>query len=586
MMTSSIHKRWDLMPKIPPETDLELGDYSPVLRQLLYNRGIHQTEEAQQFLFASGAKFDPFALKTMDAAVERLTRAVEKDESIVIYGDYDVDGVTAVTLLVHLLRRLGANVREYFPDRFEEGYGVNQAALEKLRESGADLVITVDCGIRSPREVKIASRIGLDMIITDHHEPENGVPEAVAVICPRQLGDTYPEKNLAGVGLAYKLVEGFLATQPLKGIRADEYLDLVAVGTVADVVPLSGENRSMVKKGLAIIRTNPRPGLLSLLQVSGVNPANITARDIGYSIGPRLNAAGRLETARDAFMVLMADDMQEAGKLAQALDDRNRRRQKITQELVKLSEAETTVELEQYLLVQIFPQSMRLESIPTESDTHGNDEGQNILGVIGLVAGRLAEAYYRPAIVIARGDSSARASCRSIPEFHITHALDECSQLFIRHGGHAMAAGFTIQNERMEELQQRLHEIASAKLGGIELSPTIRVDMRLNLNEMGRDIENIFAAIHLVDPSGEGNPEPVFQSDNVQIKCWPTKDGRHLQLRIMEGATWDAIAFRQGEKAAILGERADMIYTIEKNVYNGNERVQLNVRDIRPAQQG
>jgi single-stranded-DNA-specific exonuclease len=327
-------KRWLLPDTLPQEISRSLDEFPPIMRQVLYNRGIHDNDSARRFLIANEPKYDPFLLKDMDIAVTRILKAIDAGDKIAVYGDYDVDGVSATVLLVQAIRALGGKVREYIPNRFDEGYGLNEQALETLKkDKGVELVITVDCGIRSVSEAAFARRIGLEMIISDHHHPGEEMPEAAAVVCHRQPGDEYPEKNLAGVGLAYKITQALLVRRPTPFLDADEWLDLVALGTVADIVPLTGENRTLVRAGLRLIRQGKRQGIFSLVQVSGLGKDKITARDIGFMLGPRLNASGRLESALASFQLLMAGDVETAGLMAQQLDDQNRNRQKLTREL-------------------------------------------------------------------------------------------------------------------------------------------------------------------------------------------------------------------------------------------------------------
>jgi single-stranded-DNA-specific exonuclease len=330
-MNHNSSKRWDIAPKIPAEIDEEFHLYSPVMRQLLYNRGITQDIDAYNFLSTEGPMFDPFSMTGMEAAVKRLLQAIDLGEKIVVYGDYDVDGVTATVLMVQALRALGAKAEEYIPNRFEEGYGVNNEALDGLAAEGAKLILTVDCGIRSPDEVLHAISLGMDLIISDHHEPMGDqLPAACAVICPKQAGDGYMDKNLAGVGLAFKIAEALLKMRPMAGVNANDWLDLVAVGTVADIVPLYRENRAMVKAGLKLVNHHRRQGLTSLVGAAGLDSSRrISARDIGFMIGPRLNAAGRMESAVASYQLLMALDAYEAGSLAQKLDNQNRDRKSV-----------------------------------------------------------------------------------------------------------------------------------------------------------------------------------------------------------------------------------------------------------------
>jgi single-stranded-DNA-specific exonuclease len=563
-MPVPIKKSWKIDACVPLDGEGTLEGYSPVMQQMLYNRGIKDTESADWYLRGAGSMHDPFLLPDMQAAVERIWYALDHQQSMAVYGDYDVDGVTATALLVQVLQRLGGNVIGYIPNRFDEGYGVNNEALDMLHEQGIQLVVTVDCGIRSPREVEHARQMGMDVVISDHHEPKADLPEAVAVICQKRSTNTYPERNLAGVGLAFKIAEGLLAKRPVEGVILEDWLDLVAVGTVADVVPLTGENRSLVRAGLKKIRLGQRQGLLSLANVAGLTIQRISARDIGFGLGPRLNAAGRLESALAAFNLLVSADISVLGMLAQKLDDQNRDRQSMTQRMQVEAEKLARASEKDNLLFAV-------------------DPGFN-MGVVGLVAARLTDAYYRPAIVGSRGDEFTRCSCRSIPEFNITHALDECTALLERHGGHAMAAGFTVRNDRLEELAGCLHAIAQRELGERDLRPTLRADMEIPL----KDLKPILLKeLDMLEPTGLGNPEAVFVSRALRVK-YPKKIGKesqHLRMSVTDGhITYDAVAFRQGQWADQMPEKIDILYVFETNSYQGRESLQLNVRDIRPSE--
>jgi single-stranded-DNA-specific exonuclease len=563
-MQRQLEKRWFIPEPLPTEVDRELHDFQPYLRQILFNRNVHTMEEAVEYLNCSAPVSDPFLLKDMDVAVERLWHAVEAKEPIAVYGDYDVDGVSATALMVQVLRALGGNAEPYIPNRFDEGYGVNNDALDTLAGQGFRVVVTVDCGIRSPREAEHARELGLDLIISDHHMPQNELPDALAVICQKRDGDSYPDKNLAGVGLAFKIAQALLQYHPVAGVDASDWLDLVALGTVADVVPLTGENRVMVRQGLQRMRLAQRQGLLSLAQAAGVNLQRVNAVDIGYRLGPRLNAAGRLESALQAYQLLVSEDLYEAGMLAQKLDDQNKDRQRLTQEMQTRAE----------------------EMLDGNADGHiliAYDEDFNS-GIVGLVAAKLMETYYRPAVVGYHGEEFTRASCRSIREFHITRALDECTDLLVRHGGHAAAAGFTVRNEQLEELNHRLGEIARRELADQDLRPMLRADLEIPLALMR---PSYLEEIELLQPTGMANPDAVFVSRNLQVINARTvgSEGLHLRLTVKDGGvTYNAIAFRQGHWAGHLPANIDLMYNYEINVYNGQKSMQLNVLDLKPSE--
>ena len=561
-------KRWIIQPRLSPEAEANLEKFPPVLRQLLYNRGYSTDAEARAFLKAETTfDRDPFQLMGMGTATERLCFALERGEPVAIYGDYDVDGVTATALLVQTLRAFGGNVEGYIPNRFDEGYGLNNEALDSLKARGVKLVITVDCGIRSPGEAEHAREIGLDLIISDHHHPAVGeLPPALAVINSKQPGDLYPDKNLAGVGIAYKMAEAlFSCRAPSKSLDLIDLLDLVALGTVADLAPLIGENRSLVRRGLKQIHSTKRQGLYSLANVAEMVIGKTTAGQIGFILGPRLNAAGRLESALAAFDLLTTTDFMRAGQLAQQLDVQNRRRQDLTRLTQEKAEALATAEEAEPLL---------LIAVDKEFNS----------GVVGLAASRLTEKYYRPAIVAAQGETETRGSCRSIPEFHITDALDKCADLLVRHGGHAAAAGFTVRNAHLQQLIQRLQEIAEEELGHLDLRKSLTADIEIPVSQLDFDL---LKHLTYFEPTGYGNAEALFISRDVKVRSSRTvgADGKHLKLSLEgeRGVAVDAIGFRMGQMQSTLPPRVDIMYTFEPNEYNGRTSLQLNLKDLRPA---
>lgn len=564
-------KEWQIAPKLTPEAEESLKDFPQPLRQILFNRGYPDQTSALDFLSATPPKDAiPWNLLGMESAVSRIETAISKSEFVAIYGDYDADGVTATALLVELLSALGARVEGYIPNRFDEGYGVNNEALETLKEKGVNLVVTVDCGVRSVEEALHAEQLGLDLIITDHHHPGEQMPPALAVINPKQHGDNYPDKNLAGVGIAYKLGLGLLETLRRKGDQsAQEFdetrlLDLVALGTVADLAPLTGENRSLVRQGLKTIRHPRRQGLQALIGVCGLLPRQVQASDIGFVLGPRLNAAGRLDSALASFDLLTSKSVNDAGYLAQQLDNQNRERQKITRESQVIAEA---------IALADDPDSMLLFA----ADPSFNP------GIVGLVASRLNEQYYRPSIVANLGETHTRGSCRSIPEFHITEALDQCAHLMEHHGGHAAAAGFTVRNENLDELVHNLRQIADEQLSDLDLRPVLTADLEIQLSNL---VPEILEQLEILQPTGYGNPQPVFVSRELKVNDHRLvgRDGTHLKLTVSDGwITYDAIAFRQGHWYADMPLFVDLLYTFEKNEFNGKENLQLKVRDIKPS---
>lgn len=556
-------KHWIIAEKITAPADSELAAYPPVMRQLLFNRGVKEGVQAIRYLEGRVEPNDPFQLSDMGAAVDRINWALEHSEKIAVFGDFDVDGVTATVLLVEALQALGGLVEPYIPDRFDEGYGLNAEALTGLKERGVQLVVTVDCGIRSVYEADHANEIGLDLIISDHHHVGAELPAAFAVIDPKRTDDPYPEKNLAGVGVAYKIVQALIASRPAGGLAADHWLDLVALGTVADMVPLTGENRSLVRKGLHRLRLGQRQGITSLANAARINLLTLNTGNIGYGLAPRLNAAGRLESAIAAYSLLYSRDLADAGLLAQKLDDQNTERQKQTREMVIQAEQQLLESEEEFMLFALDP-----EFNP---------------GVVGLVAARLAERFYRPAVVGTWVDGAVRASCRSISGFHITRALDQCADILVRHGGHEIAAGFTVREEHLAQLRERLSKIAWQELSGRDLRPGLYIDQEVTLTELHPQLLDY---LEMLQPTGQGNPDPVFCSRN--LKCTQARavgaDKGTLKLTVTDGNIFfDAIAFRMGHLVDTLPNTIDLAYQFETNSYNGRTTLQLQVKDLKAS---
>lgn len=577
--------RWLVAPEIPGDSPLRATDVGihPVLRQILFNRGLAQPAQIQTFLANHYLQSrDPFQLADMDRAVDRIGRALREGEMIAVYGDFDADGVTSTVLLTEALRGMADDRRlivPYIPDRVDEGYGLNLDALTALREKGARVIISVDCGIRSPIEAAHARAIGLDLIITDHHSLGRELPPAEAVINPKRPDSTYPERMLAGVGIAYKLAQAVRQALPDRVTSEEsDLLDLVAIGTVADLAPLVGENRKLVAEGLAVLNEVRRPGIAALMNVSGLQPGQITAESIGFALGPRINAAGRLAHAYDAARLLIASNQVSAQQQARLLDELNRKRQALTRHLSAL--AEEMVDPEAPIIIAANPEFKS--------------------GIVGLVAGRLAEKNYRPTIIMEEGADESRGSCRSIPEFHITKALDEVADLLVRHGGHAQAAGFTIRNEHLPEFVERMTAIACRQLSNEDLRPGLTIDADIPLSAVDWALHG---TLEQLEPTGFQNPQPLLLSRQVEVVSHRPvgTDGSHLQFYAVDarrngadrygGSTapaqaYQAIAFRQGEWAASLPRYIDIVYRVAVNHWQGNSNLQLVVEDICPAPGG
>jgi single-stranded-DNA-specific exonuclease len=557
-----LNKRWILPGPVPAEVVAQLEAYSPVERAVLSRRGVGTRAEAMAFFHGSPATHDPFVLRDMDRAVARIRSALQSHEAITVYGDYDADGLTGTALLVSYLRRLGGHVTHFIPNRYREGYGLTNEALQGLAVQGARLVITVDCGARSVDEADAARQAGLDLVITDHHAPGALLPACLALVNPKQPDDDYPFDDLSGAGLAYKLTQALASS--LRGPDPDENLDLVAIGTIADLVPLYGENRTLTRLGLARLGTTARPGLRALMAVSGIQPANVRASAVGFGIAPRLNAAGRLDSAEAAYSLLMTESVADADQLALALDKSNRERRQVTGELVDLARALTADAGDHHLLFVAHPDFRE--------------------GLAGVVASRLVEERFQPVVIAHLGDAEVRASARSIPGFHITHALDECADLLVRYGGHAAAAGFTVATDNLGQLAERLQVIARRELGEAELSPAVDIDALVMPADLGWRLVEFCESL---EPCGFGNEAPVFAARGMRVRSarGVGAENKHLKLTLGVdggGGVWDAIGFGLGSQAAGLAGRVDAAFRVERNTWGGYDSLQLNLLDVRP----
>lgn len=573
-------KNWLVAKPAPPNLMRQFHEHgiSSIMSQILYNRGLTNPQAAYAFLVAEGGEsFDPFKMSDMSKAVGRARRAIKKGEMIVIYGDFDADGATSTALLMEVFKALGANVHAYIPHRVDEGYGLNTDALHKLAKRGAKLVITVDCGIRSIDEVEDGKRAGLDIIITDHHSLGPELPRAYAVVNPKR--DKAPiETMLAGVGVAYKFAEALVKATVKQESRRypdkipidlESLLDLVAIGTVADLAPLDKlENRLLVRRGLKILNKANRPGIKALLEVAGIAPGDIDAMDIGFGIGPRINAAGRLESAMLAYELLSTKDEKRAKALALQLQALNLKRQELTREAQEMVRED---------LAERANGDVPLIFATNSSFQHG---------IVGLVAGRLTEEYYRPAVVMREGEDESNASCRSIPQFDITQALDQCADLLLRHGGHAQAAGFTVLNQNVPALRDKLLSLAHDTLHGLELRPILEIDAEVDIHQLS---EELVEEMRQLEPTGHANPSPILMSKNIFITDWSRvgQDKNHLKLKLARAGQppLDAIGFNLGDWAEQnpIPNRADVAYQLEINEWNGRRTLQLNLKDIRPA---
>ncbi|MDA0815069.1 MAG: single-stranded-DNA-specific exonuclease RecJ [Chloroflexi bacterium] len=563
ILVGSANRRWRLLP-VPDLSGFDdagpgLPDF---LRPLLAHRGVHTTDEARRFLGSPGELTDPHLMPNLDIAVERLARACERGETVAVYGDYDVDGVTATALLVEGLRCLGAQPMPYIPDRFTEGYGPNVRAVRQLADRGATLLVTADTGTSAVTEVAEANGLGMDVVVIDHHTIPDTLPDALAIVNPR-LNDVAYGSEPAAVGVAYKVIHN-LHERLGQPYEPSEHLALVALGNVCDLAPMLAENRDLVRLGLTALTRTERPGLRALFAVSGVkDPASINADTIGWQLGPRINAAGRMEHARIAFDLLLAPNVEEAQPLAAHLEELNRRRR------------EETVDALDTLRMGLTPDDRAAPLILAASEEVSS-------GIVGLCAARLVEEFSRPAIVMEVRDGEGRGSCRSIPEFDVTALLRRHADLFVRYGGHRAAAGFTVEASRIPELKARLIADAEQHLDLATLSPVIDVDLELSLDQVDR---RALQWLELIGPHGVGNQAPTFLARGasvVQARAVGA-DGSHLQMTLKAGAaTWRAISFGNAEHMVPEGGLVDLVYRIKRDDFRGGA-LQLEVLDLRPS---
>ena len=545
-------------------------DLHPTVARLLCLRGFGDPDVAHRFLNPSlDHLHDPFRLADMDRAVARLEQALARKERIAVHGDYDVDGITSTVILRRALEMLGGTVVHFIPERLRDGYGLQPAAIERLHADGVGIVVSVDCGIRSTDAARRARALGVDRIITDHHEPEGTVPDAVAVINPKRHDCTYPDKHLAGVGVALKLVQA-LCTRAGKAKWLSAFVKVAAVGTLADVVPLVGENRVIARFGLASLSRGPHTvGLRALLEASGLAGKTIDSYQVAFMLAPRVNAAGRMSTPDIATRLLLATDeamADEARALAQQLNDENLKRQQEEAELVaqarKAIETDPAVGAHNVLVV-------------------GGDGWHR--GVIGIAASKLVDTYHKPAIVLSVEGGIAHGSCRSIPDFDMLAALEHCADVFVRFGGHKQAAGLTMEAARVPEFRARINAYADDTLEPDQLRPRLRIDGPLSLKAITPDLVR---GLDALGPFGMGNPRPVFHASPVEIVDGPRaiKD-RHLSMTFnQEGRRFRAIAWRAVEQADFLEKNragVNLAFSLERNEYQGETYLELNVADIK-----
>ena len=543
---------------------------SPVTARLLCIRGLGDVDGARRFLSPSlGDLHDPFRLTDMQIAVDRLLGAIARHERIAIHGDYDVDGVTSTVILRRALELLGADVVHFIPERLRDGYGLQPAAVERLSAEGVRLIVSVDCGIRADEAARRARELGVDLIITDHHEPDATLPAAFAVINPKRRDCTYPDKNLAGVGVALKLVQA-LCLRAGRSAWLPAFVKIAAIGTLADVVPLTGENRVIAKLGLGLLSAGPhKVGLRALLEGCGLAGREIDSYHIGFVIGPRVNAAGRMSTPDIAARLLLAADetmAAEARALAEQLNSENLRRQEEEADIV--AEARKAVEGDPEV-------GSRTVIVVAGHGWHR--------GVIGIVASKLVDAYHRPAIVLSIDGDVAHGSCRSIPAFDMLAALEASAELFTRFGGHRQAAGLTLEASRIRELRLRVNGYADTCLQPDDLRPRLWIDGGLEFRSITAQVASELSALA---PFGAGNPSPMFRASGVEVIDGPrvVKD-RHLKMALRQGGrVLRGISWRSAERADFVARHRsalDVAFSLEQDTWNGEKYLQLSVADFR-----
>lgn len=564
-------RKWKIAEVKNPELVDNLASQAKIpkpIAKVLIARGIDSVEKMNKFFNPSLEElYDPFLMEDMEKAVDRIRKAILNKERFLIYGDYDVDGTTGASMLYLFLKELGANVEVYIPDRFKEGYGISRVGIEKAYQKGANVMIAVDCGITAINEVKLAQELGIDVIICDHHEPGDKIPEAFAVLNPLKETCSYPFKYLSGCGVAFKLVQALQ-----KKLSADvdpfQYLDYVAVAAAADVVPLVDENRILVKHGLDLLNSsNPRVSFLALLERAGLRDKKINTWHIGFIIGPRINAVGRLGDATRAVEFLISNDYNSASYWADELHRENEKRQSLDREAFE--EAIEIIEREEiYKKDKVF--------VLYSENWHQ--------GVIGIVASKIVDKYYRPTILLTYADGVLKGSARSIPNFDIYHALKKCEDTLLQFGGHKHAAGMILQPEKLKDFKIAINKFADEVMNDDTLTREIYIDAVVDINEISGMIYEYWRTLKNFEPYGPGNLEPVFLATNVPISDVRIFGNNHLKFKIkVNGLTIDAVGYGLGNfYNEIIGkDRASIVFTFDEGNWNGQSVIQFKVKDLK-----
>ena len=534
--------------------------YAPLAAMVLASRGLSTPHQTEQYLSCDQPLVDPYRLKDMDMAVSRVVYAMEKNERIAVFGDYDVDGITATCLLTDYLRSCGADCVPYIPGRLEEGYGLNPIAIRYLHEQNVKLIVTVDCGITALEEAQLCKQLGIDLVITDHHECKDTLPEAVAVVDPHRPDSGYPHKDLSGVGVAFKLASA-LCADPTELLN--RYADMVCLGTVADVMPLQGENRVFVSRGLELLRETTRPGLAALMELAGCDPKTLTATSVGYTLAPRINAAGRMGQINLAVELFLTHDPQKGMELAEALCDLNRQRQAVEAEIYQQA-------------ISMLPEGQTPSAIVLADETWHQ-------GVVGIVSSRIAEEYCCPTFLICLDGDHGKASSRSYGGFNLFGALTELSHLLESYGGHELAAGFTISRDQIPAFREAICNLARNHCADDTPRTVLEADCTVRPELL--TIHNI-DSLNRLEPCGNGCPKPVLVMEDMQVeRITPVGNGKHLRLRLRSGRySIPAIYFSATAESASIaqGDMVDVAFHAQVNEFRGERSVQMNIQDIRP----
>jgi len=560
-------KQWNLKPKADPKLIAQLQEslgVAKIVAQLLVQRGITDFKEAKSFFRPTYDQLhDPFLMKDMTLAVNRLKKALEQKENILIYGDYDVDGTTAVALMYSFLKSIHPNVAYYIPDRYSEGYGISYQGIDYAAQNNFSLIIALDCGIKAVDKVAYAQEKEIDFIICDHHRPGANVPKALAVLDPKQNDCKYPYKELSGCGVGFKLIQAYCQKNNIAFEKITHYLDLLVVSIAADIVPITEENRVLAYYGLKQLSTEPRKGLKALMEVSD-KEKNLTISDVVFGLAPRINAAGRIEHGAKAVALLVQEDIEQARSMAQKVNEHNLKRreldQSITQEALKMA-------------------------IPNAKSTVVYQENWH-KGVVGIVASRLIETHYRPTIVLTENNGMLAGSARSVKGFDIYNAIGSCSEYIEQFGGHKYAAGLTLKKENLAGFTAKFEEVVSATIQEEMLNPQISIDAELTISEIN---PKLFRILKQMAPFGPGNMSPIFMTQQVIDRGYGRKIGQeqtHLKLNVGDKEPTqylDCIGFGMADKFELIkeGQQFDIAYAIEENVWNGNVNLQLRLKDIR-----